>query len=92
MAQRAGEMLGEDGPIAGPTSVWLTRGARRGLNAAGNRALGYGDINLTVIGTDRRSAELRAALRRFAPPQLLEGAIASRPAGDSDDTDDAPRD
>ena len=34
-----------------------------------NKAIGFGDIALNVVGTDRTFDELEAALRRYAPPR-----------------------
>ncbi|MET0307780.1 MAG: STM3941 family protein [Sphingomonas sp.] len=43
-----------------------------GRSAAVNRALGYGDVALTALGTDRRYEEIEAAVRIHAP-QLFDG-------------------
>ncbi len=73
MVKVAGDMAGTR---EGPMSVWLKPEARRGLTAAGNRRLGYGDINLTTLGTDRSRSELRDALARFAPEGVMPSARA----------------
>lgn len=67
-------------PGFGPIAVWLKPDARSGLQAAGNRAIGYGDINLTVLETDRTRAELKAALEAFAPAHLLTESSLDSPS------------
>ncbi len=70
MVKVAGDMTGTR---EGPMSVWLKPDARRGFAAAGNRKLGYGDLNLTTLGTDRTRNDLRDALARFAPAGVMPG-------------------
>jgi hypothetical protein len=42
------------------SGAWL-----RGIN----KAIGFGDIALSVVGTDRKFDELAEAVRRYAPPE-----------------------
>ena len=43
-----------------------------GKFASINRYMQFGDISITIMGTDRSFGELLAAVERFAPRQLLE--------------------
>lgn len=52
-------------PSAFPSSTVLGRLKRA------NKAMGFGDIALSAIGTDRSFGDLLAAVERFAPAGLL---------------------
>lgn len=59
--QFGGLELKDPAQFPGSGSVaWL-----RGIN----KAIGFGDVALTVVGTDRRFDELAEAVRRYAPPK-----------------------